>query len=209
MADRIDLKTATFTQAQVLELIPELSAKTLQNWNERDILGVRPPGRKGKRRQYTGLGVIALKFMADVVVLGIQPGEACEIAQQFAERALEVHRNHTAVEQNGRLMWTIDAANRDAYRTERIIKLNGKHGLYGAMHKAVWPFGPHVYITVEVDLLVIEMLNAIYRVLAGHSLHNSGSTEAFDADGNKVVEPAITNFYSTILKAMKPPGGKE
>lgn len=79
----IDLEERPFSQRDVLA-ITGLTAKTLQNWNDR---GIRPgpkqsPGKAGKRR-YSGFEVIALGLMKEITELTrLPPSEALRIATE-------------------------------------------------------------------------------------------------------------------------------
>jgi hypothetical protein len=168
--ERIDLDEPWFTQAQVLDAVPALTPKTLQNWASRGILDLHEPnpGRQAKRL-YTGIGVIMLAFMARVTALGIGPSAARDMAETVAKHAADIHRAYPVSEENGRLQWTIAGSHYELYHRGYIIKHKDQHRIIIQMEGLgiLRTQFPHVYLTVEIDFLVLSVLNEIYRVAAG------------------------------------------
>ncbi len=93
--DQIDLKERRFGQADVVA-ITGLTAKTLQNWNERGLVpGDRQRPRKGGRRRYTGFEVIILGIMQRVTTLTrLPPADALEIAREAIAMVIEGLNNN-------------------------------------------------------------------------------------------------------------------
>jgi hypothetical protein len=169
MMQRIDLEAPRFTQAEVLAMAPELTAKTLQNWTSRNVLeaGERP-GRQGKLR-YTAMGVIALVFMAKLGRLGHSPAAAFHLFDEVSDRVDHLHSGYPATEDDGCLRWPIEASRLSEYARGYIFDKGGEPTI------RIYPNDlalarfemPSVYITVEVDILVLEMLGRIYAFLSG------------------------------------------
>lgn len=91
MMDELDdLERPIFTQKDVLRMLPDMKAKTLQNWASRGVLDVgdQKPGKQGKRL-YTPLGVIMLDFMLKAGEWGIPPERSVDLADHIAEAALQ------------------------------------------------------------------------------------------------------------------------
>lgn len=169
---KIDLDRAEFTQGQVLALVPDSKAKTLQNWNDLDLIapGNPKPGRHG-RRLYSGVGIVSIAFMVDVAGLGLRPGIARELAAAVRTRTLLLHEKYPAKEGEGRLHWTIAGSNPELYARGHIFKLDGRHVLWVDDDRESFelcrPLLPRIYVTVELDYLILVMLNRIYALLAG------------------------------------------
>lgn len=176
--DRIDLNQPRFTQAQVLKLVPELSAKDLQNWVSRGVLEVEnpSPGRQGKRL-YTGAAIVALIFMARITSLGIGPKAAFSMAGKVMDHAEHIHEVYPTNEENGRLVWTIAGGLPELYHRGYIFKFKGKHIIdirkeeLGIARTLL----PNVYITVEIDFLVLGAFNRLYAFLAGVTLQEEAT----------------------------------
>ncbi len=176
--DRLDLETPRFTQAQVLTLVPGLSAKTLQNWLARGVIQHPDiaPGRQAKRL-WSGIVVLALDFMVAISDLGIGPAVAAELAETYVQHAMDLHQNYPVeVGPDGVLEWIEQWCHQDLYSRGHIYKLDGKHLLSidnRNVHE-VRMFLPHVYIGVEVDRMILIMLNRIYLQIAGKTRENTG-----------------------------------
>ncbi len=67
-----DLDLAQYTQAEVLRVVKGLRPKTLQNWNDRDLVQIREanPGRQGKRL-YSQTDIVKLAIMSRMSELNI------------------------------------------------------------------------------------------------------------------------------------------
>lgn len=171
--NRIALEEPRFTQSQVLQIVPALTARTLQNWIDRGIVETsdRSPGY-GNHRRYTALGVVQLAFMASIVELGMGPGDARELAHSVAAYALQLHATYPAQEENGRLVWRAFTRASEAYYRGYIVKRDGKLQIIWRMSElgVARTLLPAVYATVEIDLLVLFVLDRLYAFLAGHPL---------------------------------------
>lgn len=180
--ERIDLDQPRFTQAQVLQLVPALSAKDLQNWVQRGVLEVEnpSPGRQGKRL-YTGYGIIALAFMAHMTALGIGPKAAFSMAAQVVEHAVHVHEVYPVQFEQGKLPYVIVGGLIEIYHRGYIYKFKGEHviNIQKEPLSDLRVYFPEVYITVEVDFLVFRYLNRIYKFLAGEPIND----KKFDPHG--------------------------
>jgi hypothetical protein len=215
--DRINLNTGRFTQAQVLQMVPMLSEKNLQNWNDRKIIKHRgpKPGTQGKRL-YTGLKVIGLTFMAPVVELGIGPSDAARMAgigpsgtarmaEKFPQRALEVHADNPAQERDGVLHWSIDAGALHLYKVGRIYKYEGRHELRILNRDAPVELLPNVYVGVEVDFLILGALNRIYSMIAGRKIDPKFKFTV-PAEAQQI-GAELAKEIGAELDKYKPPGG--
>jgi len=217
--EKIDLEAVSFTQAQVLSMIPTLTAKNLQNWNDRKILEMdgptashrrRKPGRQpgSKRRKYTAVGVIGLRAMSYLVGLGIKPSEAADLGQKVMERALTVHETHPYREIDGVLTWVIDGSEPNKYHRGYIYRFHGKHMMLifaGEMPILQRIEASQAYITIEVDILIIKALCRIYAAVAGKPLSEE-FIFTFD-DGKKHQE--AEEMWKDIIKLFskyKTPG---
>ncbi|NJO53843.1 MAG: hypothetical protein HC829_02495 [Bacteroidales bacterium] len=167
---KIDLAAPIFTQADVLEILPGLKAKTLQNWNERRLLdtGDQTAGRGGKR-MYSGINIIKLSFMNLITEFGIGPKFASETASFIVGRANDVHSNHKIIVEDDGVHWAIDAGNIDSYKVGFITKKTDSRydfELEDQHHSRMRRFGePHIYLSIEVDFHILSTLNSIYRHL--------------------------------------------
>lgn len=161
-----DLDAESYTQAQILELIPKLKAKSLQNWIARGVIEIHGarPGRQGKLR-WSGKDVIALTFMTEMVEIGIAPLEASMMVAPVIEMLPDFLARFPIPE--GRDGYLLDpSADYKAYRIA-----GGKDG--SAWLHRITPgsaFGrlssfPVVYQVVELDLLFIDCINRV----VGHS----------------------------------------
>src|SRR5262245_43943471 len=128
--EKIDLEGGRFTQADVVALVPDLSAKTLQNWNDLGLIGPAnaKPGRQGKRL-YTGAGVVCLAFMAALASQGIRPGIARDLAEDVWKRTLLLHKVHPTSEVGGQLHWIIKGSNPELYFRGHVFKYDGRYVL--------------------------------------------------------------------------------
>jgi hypothetical protein len=173
--ERINLKNGRFPQADVLRIVPELSAKTLQNWVDpkRKIIpfeGDRRPGRQGKIL-WTASGVICLSFMSKIVPLGISPRAAWKMSGRIEEHAHYIHDVWPVIEEKGRLIWSIPRDQPELQHRGFIVRYEGEHSVILEQNRDApnehRPLLPDVYVTVEVDRLILGALNRIYAFLAG------------------------------------------
>lgn len=123
-----DLETPMFTQKQVLRMLPDMKAKTLQNWAQRGILDVgdQKPGKQG-RRLYTPVGVVMLDFMHRVGLYGVPPERAAEMADHVAEAALQFWKAGPEIIRtaDGKSDWIPVTPDRmKQYRKARIVSFN-------------------------------------------------------------------------------------
>ncbi|PDT85781.1 hypothetical protein [Sinorhizobium sp. BJ1] len=168
--ERVDLQDITFDQAETLALVPGLKAKQLQNWNESGVID-SPNVGKGKKRLYSGLGVVGLRAMVRLVEFGIRPSEAAPLCNQVMERALALHDETPQAEGSSRPEFTVVAHMIDVYHRGYIYRFDDRHkmtiiqGDLGQLRL----FLPENYHTIEVDLLIFKALNAIYMKLAGET----------------------------------------
>lgn len=79
-----------FSQAEVLKVIPNLKAKTLQNWNDRQLVSVRDqnPGRQSKR-MYDVIDIVKLAIMSRMSDLNIPLVVSRSIAEAVVKNDLK------------------------------------------------------------------------------------------------------------------------
>lgn len=174
-----DLEKPLFTQSQVLRMLPDLKAKTLQNWASRGLLdaGDQKPGRQG-RRLYTPLGVIMLNFMQQIVFLGIPPERADELANQLAEAALEFWRSveigRSDDDKSRRVLVSQDRLK--SFRRARVVVFKSEDTACG--YRSYLEFVDNlddvadryhfrIGIVVEVDFIILETINRMFQLEAG------------------------------------------
>lgn len=177
-----DLEEPLFTQADVLKVLPDLTAKNLQNWAERGLLEIDDPrpGRQAKRL-YTAVGVIMLAAMNRMVKFGLGPTDARDLIDPIAECAVRLwsrapdeegqHGERKIVHEYGKLV---------TYRRGYVVRQGDRY----AMNIQTEPFqsdlSPHQrlslpwdYHVIEIDLMVIGLLNKLHRLVAGLDPHSS------------------------------------
>ena len=196
--ERIDLYQPRFAPAEVLRLVPTLTAKTLMNWNDLRVFEVyEPTPGRGRPRRYTPAGIIVLSFMARITTLGIGPAAAYGMGKTLLEHAERLHALYPAEEENGRLAWTIYGLVPEGYRRGYVVKFKDEHVLLiekeelGVTRTTM----PDVYVTVEVDFLILAALERIYAFLAGEPTTG-------EAEGTPGME-SITE----LLRDLRSPGG--
>jgi hypothetical protein len=205
--DKIDLETPRFTQAEVLEMLPNLSAKTLQNWTSRGVfdLGLenQNPGRQGKRR-YTGIGVVMLAFMAELTGIGLGPSVTIKLADDVAAHAMDVHEVYPAREENGFLNFVISGSHYNIYHRGYIVKIDDdyrifirKEGL--GIARTIYPF---MYITVEIDFLILTVLSKIYAHISGKKIENRITAETEE-------DRKLLQEITDLTKRLSSPGRKD
>lgn len=166
----LDLHAPLFTQAAVLSLLPELPAKTLQNWLSREIikLEIHNPGRQAKR-YYNSYGVIVLALMAEMGTHKIGPSDALEIGFQVANRAEHlVKTGNWNIDEDG--CHQIDLPVSDLHLLKRHVVTRGPNRTYiseaGAeldqndWHRTV--YSP-VFTVIETDIFVIAIINRVMQ----------------------------------------------
>ena len=146
----IDLEERRFGQADAIA-ITDLTAKTLQNWNERVLVpGEHQKPRKGGRRRYTGFELIGLGIMQRVTSLTrLPPADALEIARQAVAMVMEAFADH----------WTGKAGLRTllVYFHDGQLKVVDDHpvsiSFFGAIRKA------EIHISIPVDRICAQLLS--------------------------------------------------
>lgn len=191
--DRLNLEEPMFLQADVLKLVPRLTGKTLQNWAVwGNSEGAEKQTHHRAKRRYTPVGVIMLAFMAEAVAMGIPPSAANEMCDLVGNAAMDIWGlKIERPDENGVPSITIWNQAIELYRRGYIHKPNKLLGAppspdddefemrlhrddprspkkAKAEARAMRSIGlPMVYLVIEVDQLVISMLNAIHRHVAG------------------------------------------
>lgn len=170
----IDLDKPWFTQRQLLELVPQLTAKNLQNWIERGLMdtGGQKPGKAG-RLYYTPLAAVLLTFVTEVVSLGVRPSSAFEMAEWLDARVRELWANkpeefpESPEEPVSVKTWRLEV-----YRRAYVYRGEGGHHVWieaeapEVRTERLWLL-PSVYIAVEIDLLSLRVLKRAQRLMAG------------------------------------------
>jgi hypothetical protein len=166
--ERVDLNEISFDQAETLALVPGLKAKQLQSWSERGVID-SPNVGKGKKRRYTGLGIIGLRVVIRLVNFGLPPSDGAEIGTQVMERALTLHEEYPAKEGEKHLEWDVIADLLDIYKVGYVLRVDGRHVLLiesAHLGQARLVFPDHYHV-LEIDRIILSALNAIYAKLAG------------------------------------------
>ncbi len=169
---RINLHEPRFTQAQVLECVPGLTAKTLQNWlaPARGIFPIEQrPGRQGKIR-WSALQIISLAYMVIVVRLGIPPHASFALSDPVRTRALDLHRSIDPVPWREGLDWHAGVPDHFVY--DQLYVATDHHEVFrqyfrSTEHDVFRKSNPGAYIVVEVDRIVLDTLNLIARLPLG------------------------------------------
>jgi len=172
--DRLDLADPRFSQADVLKILPELKASTLQNWANRGTSEAagQSPGRQAKR-MYTARGIVALKFTAQLNDMLIPPSVALQLSNRVATAAQQI--------------WDAKLEEADEAGCPQIAILGelNLHGIEGGEQTYrrgyIWREDAETFafeirrkplirilhnkpiLMVEIDLLAIEAINAIHR----------------------------------------------
>lgn len=177
-----NLEDPIFTQADVLKILPDLTAKNLQNWAERGLLDIDNPrpGRQGKRL-YTAVGVIMLAAMNRMVKFGLGPTDARDLVDPIAECAVQLWRRAPDEEgQHGERKIVHEYGKLVTYRRGYVVRRGDAY----AMNIQTEPFqsdlSPHQrlglpwdYHVIEIDLMVIGLLNKLHRLVSGLDPHTS------------------------------------
>ena len=181
--ERIDLTQPRFTQAQVLQLVPKLAAKDLQNWVQRGVIDVGNPlpGRQGKVL-YTGAGVVALAIMARLTKLGIGPRAADAVADRAIDHAVMLHDKYPVASNSGYLSWIIVTEEASVYHRGYVFRHGDEHVMLiknGELDFHLRLVLPDIYITIELDILLLSTFNRLYKLLAGlpPDMDSSGTEE--------------------------------
>lgn len=192
--DLIDLRKPRFKQRDVLDLVQGLSAKTLQNWNQRSIFEIvdQFPGRHAKRL-YAPIDVIMLTIMVNAAQLGIAAGAAQKIAEQIAPRVEALYSAPSCVVGSGRPEWSISLSDLKNYQRAIIFKRDGEHIAFilnddDYNRQRPWPGFPNTYVMLECDFIILQCFNRMYAKIAGVDLtpiqESQASTEASSPDGH-------------------------
>lgn len=174
--ERLDLTAPRFSQADVLQILPELKASTLQNWANRgksEAAG-QSPGRQGKR-MYTARGLVALKFTAQLNDMLIPPSVALQFADQVAGAAQQIwdakleEPDEAGCPQISILgepnLFGLEGGEQ-IYRRAYIWREDAKTFAFEIRRKSLSRImHSKPVLMVEVDLLAIEVINAIHRYL--------------------------------------------
>ena len=159
-----------FTQEEVLQLVPLLKAKQLQNWVERGIVEPDPEKEEGKgyHRNYTVLGVVMLDFMAQMVALNIPPSMARDLADEVAGYAVEMWKTHRKTLLKGETIVIVAGDEMEKLRRCRVAMVRqGRNGPYVYTLAEIdsrdrrMISAPSVSIVVEVDALAIRTFTKI------------------------------------------------
>ncbi len=204
---RIDLQEVTFDQAETLALVPGLKAKQLQSWSERGVID-SPNVGKGKKRLYTGLGIIGLRVMIRLVNFGLPPSDAAEIGRQVMERAFELHEEYPAREGEKRLEWDVVDDMLDNYEVGYVLRVDGRHELLiksANLGKARLLFPDHYHV-LEVDRIILAALNAIYAKFAGEKLSEVSQIDGGSGDPEEL---EFLEKYKKLTTRLSAPKGKE
>lgn len=169
----LDLEKPTFTQAAVLKLAPGLSAKSLQNWIARGIIGAgEKPGRQGKLR-YDPLSVIELRLLVQMTDFGIPPSLAARWAEAILPQVEDfIDRHPLSISDGGIEQYRLDASGEFAYRQTFIWKTSdgwrcdttGIKDRDHALDRILR--GSAAYLVIESDITFALSLNAMIRLLS-------------------------------------------
>ena len=206
---RIDLTHPRFVQSELLEMIPGLTPKMIENWTVR-IPGLQPSEKlgSGKKRTYSPVAFIVFAVMVKLVNLGIKPSEAFNIANQLGWRAIHFHNTIEPEVEDGRLKWVAHRGVLDLYHRGLIAKKDGQHVImigHAEQFEELRMATPLIHITVEVDMLIMGLLNTIYRKVAGCEQLPVGDIQIVDENGEVVTDPDIIAAWKRI-KAFSTPG---
>ena len=156
--DGIDLEERRFGQADAIA-ITDLTAKTLQNWNERGLVpGEHQRPRKGGRRKYTGLEVIALGIMQRVTTLTrLPPADALEIAQEAIAMVIESFADQWTGKKGLRTLLV--------YFHDGQLRVTDDHpvniSFFGMIRKAA------IHISIPVDRIWLTLLSEMAKRVHG------------------------------------------
>lgn len=165
----IELRTPYFAQAAVLEILPDLPAKTLQNWLSRNVLVLenQNPGRQAKR-YFTPYGVIVLAFMIALTERGFSPSDSAEMSTSVADRASEIFDrliSEVDISSDGPFI-PYPANSYDKCQRHLIMKSDGRFfltELHDDIDVVSWKrtvFAP-IYTVIETDMFIIDTVNKI------------------------------------------------
>ena len=187
--ERLDLGERQFPQADVLKILPRLSAKSLQNWRNRGIIDIDKAGQgKGKAHLYTGHGIIMLAFMERLVDLGIPPADAVKMAPGVAQCAQQIWDLRLDEVRPSGMRQIIPPASstNDDYRRSFIFKDDIGYRMEIGRKDRTGSFTTRFYIVFAVDLFNINVLNLINRHLAGLHPVVVHIHDNFDEEGEEV-----------------------
>ncbi|MFD0933862.1 hypothetical protein [Methylobacterium trifolii] len=166
--ERLDLAKPQFTQAEVLQIIPHLSGKTLQNWKSRGLINSGDTSGKGNRHLYSALGIVMLNFMDKITRIGISPALARSVSNRVAECAVELwNLQIDHVRADGMREIAVFADGNDTYRRGFLYNYEIGHSFIVSRQDPIGSLSPRIFVVVAVDLINIAVLNMINRRLAG------------------------------------------
>jgi hypothetical protein len=173
----LDLTATIYKQADVLALVPGLSQGTLQNWVARGVFEVEGEKKKHAKARWSGAAVIAIQFMLAASFLGVKPSHSSPLADEMLGE-LEPFLEHykPTINKDGIPQYTVDMFGPVDYRRAYILRdgdgfklstdwfdKEGGHTLRRLARALEAP----VSIMIEMDLLFIMKLNAMYRLKQG------------------------------------------
>ena len=207
---RIDLSQPRFVQAELLQMIPSLTSKMIENWTVR-VPGLQPSERlgSGRKRTYSPVGVVVLAIMVKLVDLGIKPSEAFDIAKQIGLRAIPLHEAFEPELKDELLRWVTRPQVLDLYHRGLIAKKDGRHVIMIGQTQELEELRlavPLIHITIEVDMLIMGLLNMIYRQVAGREKLPVGDIQITDENGEPITDPSVIAAWKRI-KSFSTPGG--
>jgi hypothetical protein len=170
-----DLRTPLYTQADILEMVPGLTSKTLDNWIGRGVIrtDMERPGKRG-RLYWTPASVVLLRSLLSLTKVGLPPAAAAAIAQEvegqidsflgrfkLAEGERGVPSFITRFDEIDVLHRAIVEQSEDGTFSFYVLE-GGSREYLQRMHAA------YAYIVVEIDIVISASLNTII----GHNLEH-------------------------------------
>jgi len=172
--ERLNLAEPRFSQADALQILPELKASTLQNWANRGTSEAagQSPGRQAKR-MYTARGLVALKFTALLNDMLIPPSVALKMADHVAVAAQQIwdarleepdEAGCPQIAILGELNLFGIEGGEQTYRRGYIWRKETKDFEFEIRRKPLARImHAKAILMVEIDLLCIDVINAIHR----------------------------------------------
>lgn len=170
-----DLHTPRYTKAEILRLVPGLSATTLQNWVYRGVVkpDVERPGSKGKL-YWTPASVVYLRTILSLTHLGFKPSEVVDIGYRVVEEIEDfISFMPREIGEDGFPGFTMKTWEMDKMRRGVVSMNDGlplpevRHTLTmmdrGEVFDLYRTITPYSYVVVEVDVIILASLNAIIR----------------------------------------------
>lgn len=167
-----DLDKPRLQRRHLIEMVPLLTAKTMQNWIDVGHVDTGPqPCGKGRRYSFSPLMAVKLAFVVDLVRLGIQPTPAFSFAEMIEETVRELWASEPEeFPADPDKPICLKSWKADSYRRALIVQGNDgppRMDLVAAGDRPslrLWL--PTTYITVEVDILALRVLKRAHRVMA-------------------------------------------